>query len=315
MLMDPRPIYELFKAAIRDVRPSLQEYMFVTTELPTSLEDALTSAWNFSEDRSLMQLAFWFITAIYPLALAETMHPQEVAFDHDACDIVLLINADNYTAWNRRKVHYLSTHNALSELEFCDLVLSKHPKSGETWAHRMYVIKTYLASYPDVLEHEVDVCLTYAHTYKRNYHAWRHWTTICILYAEYLRSDHQLIQSWLLRLRTWCNAHVSDHSALHMRTQLYQYVADEAKRQTIIDDDLQWNTMMLQNFPGHESQWLFRRRLISHRLSDPSFVEEERTWASKRAHDSDGVPTHAEAQQRCVKAHERFLRQHVNTLT
>lgn len=59
---------------------------------------------------------------------------------------MLLVNADHYTAWNIRK-HLLRTGHAYeadwnlkAEMRLLNLIFSKHPKSGEAWSHRRWVL-------------------------------------------------------------------------------------------------------------------------------------------------------------------------------
>lgn len=70
--------------------------------------------------------------------------------------LLLLVNADNYTAWNMRKLllscpplppstpssppTYLLT--PATELRLLNLIYSKHPKSGESWDHRRWVLSS-----------------------------------------------------------------------------------------------------------------------------------------------------------------------------
>jgi protein prenyltransferase alpha subunit repeat containing protein 1 len=76
---------------------------------------------------------------------------------------ILLVSADNYTAWNiRKKIITLDLDNGTNpntmlddEVTFMNLVNSKHPKSGESWEHRNWVLRTLLfnTSKPTTLSH------------------------------------------------------------------------------------------------------------------------------------------------------------------
>lgn len=70
------------------------------------------------------------------------------------------------------------------ELKFLDLLLTKHPKSSETWTHRRWVVRML---YDNVLrkndnvgrteaarivEREIKVCGDVARVYPKNYYAW-----------------------------------------------------------------------------------------------------------------------------------------------
>ncbi|GFO36467.1 prenyltransferase alpha subunit repeat-containing protein 1 [Plakobranchus ocellatus] len=75
--------------------------------------------------------------------------PTEKFIDpQDICNLsraVLLFNPDNYTAWNIRKELIDSGALTLSDdLAFGALVLSKHPKSPETFIHRRWLFQQLL---------------------------------------------------------------------------------------------------------------------------------------------------------------------------
>ena len=62
---------------------------------------------------------------------------------------IVLINADHYTAWNRRKALVTAGRLCrLDELRLLDLVFSKHQKSQEAWAHRRWVVAPRLPPGP-----------------------------------------------------------------------------------------------------------------------------------------------------------------------
>ena len=53
----------------------------------------------------------------------------------DLALVFMTINASNQTAWNTRK-RLLSPLDYERELRICAAILTRHPKSGEAWAHR-----------------------------------------------------------------------------------------------------------------------------------------------------------------------------------
>lgn len=147
--------------------------------------------------------------------------------------ILLLINADHYTAWNARKTLLLTlpdqlssfplsstpsttttttaaSHSFRSELRFLNLVYSKHPKSGESWSHRRWVLarmerqewmksshsadsttttatNSNASSSPSSLyssplfQSELSICERTALIYPKNYYAWMHRIWLCTL--------------------------------------------------------------------------------------------------------------------------------------
>ncbi|XP_060076736.1 protein prenyltransferase alpha subunit repeat-containing protein 1-like [Ylistrum balloti] len=58
---------------------------------------------------------------------------------------VVLVNADCLTAWNIRKELVESSDlNIIDDLKFGALVLSRHPKSPETFCHRKWLLRRYV---------------------------------------------------------------------------------------------------------------------------------------------------------------------------
>ena len=83
-----------------------------------------------------------------------------------ASAVLLLVQADNYSAWNDRKrccmwlqqqqppPHDPSLSPFLGELRLCSLITSKHFKSAEAWGHRHWVLRSLspLAERADINE-------------------------------------------------------------------------------------------------------------------------------------------------------------------
>jgi len=132
-----------------------------------------------------------------------------------ASKALLIVNADNYTAWNWRKKRCIAADDWKwpSELEWNAAILSKHPKSGESWAHRKYVCGRMLGASgefsAEVCDRELDICLEAALVYPRNYYAWSHLRWI---------STHSTA-SWCAtavhRVKGFIQGHVGDGSAWH----------------------------------------------------------------------------------------------------
>ena len=53
----------------------------------------------------------------------------------DRTRVLLCLSAECYTAWNCRRQCF-QAQQVKEELQFVNLVLTKYPKSGETWAYR-----------------------------------------------------------------------------------------------------------------------------------------------------------------------------------
>ena len=196
--------------------------------------------------------------------------------------VLLLINADNYTAWNIRK--QLLSMPALTippasvpavsaaaaspapacrrfllspslELRFLNLVYSKHPKSGESWSHRRWVlsrIKGYESRYhfggksgADVAEDaasaetadavdapssslytsplfqsELAMCERSAELYPKNYYAWMHRAWLVELLGD-PRSD---LEAELDRIGGWTESHINDYCGFFHRSVVWNQV-------------------------------------------------------------------------------------------
>jgi hypothetical protein len=110
-----------------------------------------------------LAIAFWCVPFVYKHALKTFIQSRHVVDEmltkhyqlsidlqsklidvHDSSRVLVLVNADNYSAWNARK--YLLLCGFIKpdrELIFMNFVFSKHPKSGEAWAHRRWVISQH----------------------------------------------------------------------------------------------------------------------------------------------------------------------------
>ncbi len=188
--------------------------------------------------------------------------------------ILLLINADNYTAWNARKLllsapairEATSVEEASlrlltpeQELRFLNLVYSKHPKSGESWSHRRWVLSrmpgyesqyhfdatasdvsasaaaasapTPAASaataaaaseslYSSALwQGEVSMCERSAELYPKNYYAWMHRAWL----IERISSRSDLSIELEDRMSEWTDAHINDYSGFFHRQVIWNH--------------------------------------------------------------------------------------------
>ena len=202
---------------------------------------------------------------------------------HHATRAILLANTDHYTAWNARKRHLLVTGLwALDdELSLVDLLLSKHPKSGEAWCHRRWVLSrkqsstTTVGTTPAVAAHEMDVCTAAARVYPRNYFAWTH------RYWVLSRLSPELAAAECNTMRQWAAINTSDHAGLFYRgsavllavtnsTHCQMSQADTSSaphagdsQPALVVWQLAWaqGSELQARYPGHESMWRHRRWL------------------------------------------------------
>lgn len=184
---------------------------------------------------------------------------------------LLLISGDDYTAWNCRRllVHqrihqtvksvlldsnsnttmeadlqHLSNalHSVFStELRLNQLVITKHVKSGETWAYRQWLLRLEIDTMQqlrsstrdrtmhqsvDGIDWHAEIAMTQvcAEHYARNYYAWTHRRFALLQQSQQLfdtsQNESQHAQFWLATCRdltSWCSSHISDASAFDTR--------------------------------------------------------------------------------------------------
>eukprot|EP01046_Picozoa_sp_COSAG06_P004222 COSAG06_NODE_175_length_21137_cov_71.560790_1_plen_364_part_00 len=202
---------------------------------------------------------------------------------HHATRAVLMANTDHYTAWNARKRHLVlpGSLTPQDELRLVDLLLAKHPKSGEAWSHRRWVLSRVRASAAEgsgdgdlaaAATHEMAVCAAAARSYPKNYYAWTH------RYWALSRLAPELAASECDAMRQWAAVNTSDHAGLHYRgsavllavappVQCPPRPPDSVGRASSQPGRAAWQQAWEQGselqarYPGHESMWRHRRVL------------------------------------------------------
>ncbi|CAL1538352.1 unnamed protein product, partial [Lymnaea stagnalis] len=215
--------------------------------------------------------------------------PSEKFIDHMEVShltrAVLLFNPDNYTAWNIRKELVESGYlNLTEDLAFGVLILTKHPKSPETFIHRRWLFQQILdhclssssgsnASYLSLessrllkthTQSELEVTSHAAEKYPCNYHAWSH--RIWII-QHCLNCSLQVLLSELKSTELWTSTHISDHSGFHYRQFLLKELHARQGRllssYSVNSTELFMSEMafvcdLIQSYPGHEALWYHR---------------------------------------------------------
>ncbi len=94
---------------------------------------------------------------------------------------LLLVNPDSHSMWAARKKALLAGSLSFNEeRKLLDLVLRKHPKSGEMWSHRRWLMHHNAVQRDDsLLAHELAACSVAASVYAKNYMAWTHRYVAC----------------------------------------------------------------------------------------------------------------------------------------
>eukprot|EP00164_Ancoracysta_twista_P010002 GFYU01014954.1.p1 GENE.GFYU01014954.1~~GFYU01014954.1.p1 ORF type:complete len:390 (-),score=15.11 GFYU01014954.1:38-1186(-) len=269
-------------------RPSINELGLVVTtdeqQLPADLQSVNEAKFDeFPKQPFLLHgdklgVAFWATPHIFTSAMrrfkGQRKHkewldaPELLSEVQMATSIVVLINAECYSAWNCRK-KILSRSNSMTnmkkEIHLLNLVFSKHPKSGEGWAHRRWVAERLLSVETDpsavaiFLNEELAVCAQSCDIYPKNYFSWsyRHW--VCT------KLDMENLARELQSMCQWIAMHVSDHAGFHHR----QYVVLQMRSMGSVDLDQllssEWEFVrdIIARYPGHESPWHYRRFLLA----------------------------------------------------
>lgn len=152
----------LVRVALRSFPPPDQlEYIPISLEGGEAPTAAALVVVADDEHRSrALALAFPLLLPLNALGKAQLLGATRHAPDRlDAANLLLLTNPFHATAWNVRKEAVCGALResgppgshaapwcaiALAELRFSSLVLSRHPKSSEAWAHRWWLLRTAL---------------------------------------------------------------------------------------------------------------------------------------------------------------------------
>eukprot|EP01122_Echinamoeba_exundans_P014804 TRINITY_DN6789_c0_g1_i1.p1 TRINITY_DN6789_c0_g1~~TRINITY_DN6789_c0_g1_i1.p1 ORF type:complete len:480 (+),score=74.13 TRINITY_DN6789_c0_g1_i1:86-1441(+) len=280
--------------------PLLDELAFLK-----SVETEEYASINNIEGSIALQALFWTAEnhklAVAYFAVPPLLHAANAAlFDPNirkeeyqiATKCVLVLNADSYTAWNlRKKFVAISPENLRDELKFTSFILTKHPKSIETWVQRRWALeRLVILEGQDLLsttEYQEERRVVHAalRNHRRNYYAWRHMTW---LLPRTKLAD--LLGEWR-DISRFCREFPSDHSAHSFKMALMETILALAAQQenfpspsptqvargveaftwetararleaALIASSLIQSTWMIETFPGHESTWQGRRAVL-----------------------------------------------------
>lgn len=207
--------------------------------------------------------------------------------------VVVVGNPCHQTALNARKhlvrMDLLDLH---TELRFTAALLSAERcvKQGELWYHRQWLLRsactTQLSNATDAgshcrlqlasreaLQQELELVSHACEVYPRNYFAWTHRLT-CIqsLLSDYSNGTDavgfvSIFRNEIKGLKRWIDRHVSDYSAIHTILALSQVACqsrDAPLVEIVVEEDLlDHATCLVQEYPIHESLWMYVRTAIS----------------------------------------------------
>ncbi|GAM22305.1 hypothetical protein SAMD00019534_054800 [Acytostelium subglobosum LB1] len=186
--------------------------------------------------------------------------------------VILMVNAENLTALNLRKrliTAGLNTH--IDEIKLLNFIFTKHPKSGEAWCHRRWVLHNSKGVAMDIAS-EMAVCRRVAEIYPKNYYAWTHrwWCLQQQMTVKNLLDDLKMMDQWSMRnISDYCGF---NHRSLILR-QLYNDVRNggQCDWQSLLDLWLREFKMIdtfIVKYPGHETLWSHKRLLIGVWMSE-----------------------------------------------
>eukprot|EP00998_Keelungia_sp_KM082_P006060 NODE_2333_length_1086_cov_78.011470_g2315_i0.p1 GENE.NODE_2333_length_1086_cov_78.011470_g2315_i0~~NODE_2333_length_1086_cov_78.011470_g2315_i0.p1 ORF type:complete len:248 (+),score=15.01 NODE_2333_length_1086_cov_78.011470_g2315_i0:235-978(+) len=184
--------------------------------------------------------------------------------DHWVTRTLLLVNAECYSAWNRRKRLVLAGDVQLQDdLAFNYVVLKKHPKCGEVWAHRQWLLRQHA---PDATGRQVEigVCVDCAARHPRNYYAWTHRRIV----AAAMPTDE--ITQEVANMISYVRAHVSDASGV---AYLQQLIDMQEAPSELLRSQSEWLQELLVRSPEHEALWTHLRWLtLKHSVRTESLL-------------------------------------------
>lgn len=158
-----------------------------------------------------------------------------------------MVNADNYTAWNARKKQLLACEIEWGdELAFTGLVLRKHRKSGETWAHRRWILEHFECD----LDTEFQLCFRTAELHLNNYYSWTHRTWVLQQYRHRIDFRRQVEN-----VHEWTNVNISQHCGFaHLA-----FIVQTINETDVCEDEFLYIKQLIQVYPLHESLWMYAR--------------------------------------------------------
>lgn len=186
---------------------------------------------------------------------------------------ILLLTAEDYTIWNLRKQYIIANESSRNaEMNLCALVLKKHPRSSQAFAHRRWLIKDLAAKneFPTSsipLAQELHLCLQCAERYCDNYVAW---SQRCWLISQFMSDDVEKLLQELQEVKQWLWMHISDYCCFHYRQQLLKHlkkICSSTEMEEILLEESSMMDEILRRYPGHETVWYHRRFLIDYWLS------------------------------------------------
>ena len=178
----------------------------------------------------------------------------------------LLAQPEDYRSWNLLKHPRL---DATRELKFAYFILSRHPRSAETFCHLRHVTRRAsldaASSLLNLCQRGFAECAAAASRYHGNYHAWDHRRFLATLLVDAgVDGVGAAWQKELDDVKAWQSSRVSDACPFQYRLFLvetrFRAGVDGVKFDFI--EELTELDRLMRSFPGHETLWNHRRDLI-----------------------------------------------------
>lgn len=262
--------------ALLDADPHIDEMGLVVSTAPFSgdsggADDADARGRPFVLVDHKLGVAFWAVKPLFRWLVAAfraaRAQPQpQSAHVLRVTRALVLVQADDAGAWAARKLALLEARDvdaALeAELRLLTLVVSKHPKSGEAWAHRRWAALRLqpAATWAWTDAHcrrELAAARSAAAAYPHNYYAWQH-----RLWLSQRLGTLEDLQAELSDLTMWTDTHVSEYCGFHHRQTVIQRMRALVSAQVWVEllrAEMVYTDDMIDRYPGHEVMWMHRR--------------------------------------------------------
>lgn len=168
-----------------------------------------TVAAAIRNDEGHLGLAQWSLNSLYVEGKKRLLAD---ASDFRAASAMLLASSDYSSAWNTRK-RCLLPDQVTDELRFNWLILTRSPKSAETWSHRSWVLRKFGFTSP-CAQNELELAWIAASRAPNNYYAGVHRLRVVG------KAPSECLLTELERSRKWLKTHVSDSSGWWYHRQL-----------------------------------------------------------------------------------------------
>lgn len=198
-------------------------------------------------------------------ALASSSLPLSLARER-LSRLSLLAQPEDYRSWNLLKHPRL---DVTREIKFAYFVLSRHPRSAETYCHLRHVTRRAshgtASSVVSLCQRGFAECAAAASRYHGNYHAWDHRRFLASLLVDAGVEDvEDALQRELDEVKAWQSSRVSDACPFKYRLFLVETRSRGGVEGVKFDflEELTELDRLMRAFPGHETLWNHRRDLI-----------------------------------------------------